>query len=261
MKLSVNVVAKPGWILERCARELVERIPGAVYNATGYPPQRPSDETITYFLPAKDVRHMPGVTGIKVGLFTHGDDRTAAYYDQLDACVAMNRHVFEHLRELRAQNARLIRPGTEPPRRPIRFGVCGRVYGKGRKGADLVRAAVGAGFSFRACSERNSRERRPPCRITHPIERRSEFYEEIDYLVVTSTEEGGPMPVIEAIAHGVPVIAPDVGWCWEFPVIRYERGSWESLRRVLKALTRPPTWEAWAEGHRLLFESLLGRAT
>src|SRR5690606_27066137 len=83
-----------------------------------------------------------------------------------------------------------------------------------------------------------------------------EFYDSIDYLVVTSLEEGGPIPVIEAISRGVPVIAPDVGWCWEFPVIRYERGSWPWLFSVLSALTNPPTWQEWAEEHSRLFSQI-----
>jgi hypothetical protein len=64
------------------------------------------------------------------------------------------------------------------------------------------------------------------------------------------------MPLVDAIAHGVPVIAPDVGWAWEYPVIRYTRGDWDSLQSVLSGLTQAPTWDGWAEGHRALFTRL-----
>ena len=68
----MNLVVKTGWILERLARELVERIPGVTMNSTGYPPRAPSRECLSYFLPMKDVRHMAGVSGVVVGFFTHG---------------------------------------------------------------------------------------------------------------------------------------------------------------------------------------------
>ena len=251
----MNVVAKPGWILERFARELAGGLPGVRVNATGYPPNGPSKADLTYFLPMKDVRHMPGVKGIKVGCFTHGEERSREYVPKFDACVTMNRRMAEFLTGCGGRNVVCIRPGTEPPTRAPVFGVCGRVYGKGRKGAYLVAEAVEAGFQFAACSEPQNEA--PPCRITHSIEQRKEFYRSIDYLVVTSLEEGGPMPVLEALANQVPVIAPDVGFCWELPVIRYERGSWRSLRAVLAALAQPPTWSQWVEGHRVLFERLV----
>lgn len=95
-----------------------------------------------------------------------------------------------------------------------------------------------------------------PCATPYTIATRAAFYAAIDYLVVTSTEEGGPMPVLEAIARGVPVIAPNVGWCWEFPVLRYAVGEYEALRQVLEQLTAPPSWEHWGHAHARLFASL-----
>jgi glycosyltransferase involved in cell wall biosynthesis len=263
---SVNIVVKadPKWILRRFAKELVKRLENVTMNETPWPPSAPSVADVTYFMPEKDIRHMPGpITGKKVGLFTHDSERMRLYHDRFDACVAMNDHVYNYLRELGARKVRRFHPGTDPPVRPIvrpiRFGVCGRVYGKGRKGAHLVEAAVREGFSFQACSEPLPRKQ-PPCRISHDVrsaQERTAFYDSIDYLVVTSTEEGGPMPVLEAIAHGVPIIAPDVGFCWEYrSVIRYKRGSWEDLREVLRELTEPPLWHAWAEEHGKLFAEL-----
>lgn len=257
--MRINLVVKEGWILERCAREVVAAIPGpgVTINATGWPPSAPTSADLTYYLPMKDIRHNPGQQGLKVGLFTHGEERSRIYANQFDACVSMNQTIAEVLRQEGARRVVVIRPGTEPPERPAVFGVCGRVYGKGRKGAHLVLAAVAAGFEFWACSDQQN-GRDAPCRITHAVENRDAFYRAIDYLVVTSTDEGGPMPVLEAIARGVPVIAPNVGWCWEFPCIHYETGSWDSLHAVLRGLTQPPTWKDWGRAHYELFGGLLG---
>jgi glycosyltransferase involved in cell wall biosynthesis len=95
-----------------------------------------------------------------------------------------------------------------------------------------------------------------PCRTAfNSWDELPQFYKLIDYLVVTSNIEGGPVPVIDAIRAGVPVIAPDVGWCWEYPVIRYMKGSWKNLYEVLSKLTKPPTWKDWIEGHKKMFET------
>ena len=43
-------------------------------------------------------------------------------------------------------------------------------------------------------------------------------YDFIDYLLIPSLWEGGPMSVIEAYAKGVPIISSDVGFVKEFDV-------------------------------------------
>jgi glycosyltransferase involved in cell wall biosynthesis len=40
-----------------------------------------------------------------------------------------------------------------------------------------------------------------------------EFYKRGSYLICASQSEGGPLPVLEALACGIPVITTDVGWC------------------------------------------------
>jgi hypothetical protein len=80
------------------------------------------------------------------------------------------------------------------------------------------------------------------------------FYDGIDYLVVLADNEGGPQSVLEALARGKPVIAPNVGYCWEYPVLRYitkdklldivwglilPRGGWKhSAQVILRTLGR-----------------------
>ncbi len=255
--MRVNVVVKRGWILERLAAELQRGVPGTTINCGTSERTVDPGADLNYYLPAKDVLKFPP-PGKAVGLFTHGlvPEDPAPFV----AVTAMNRRVAGELRRLGA-DVTVIRPGTEPPDRGAVFGVVGRPYNSGRKGEALVEQAVAAGFRFVACAPkekvRATARARWPCTVTHHTDQRDDFYRSIDYLVVPSLEEGGPMPLLEAIARRVPVIAPDVGWCWEFPVIRYERGSWNSLRDVLEGLAQPPTWKDWAAKHRALFQRLL----
>jgi len=63
------------------------------------------------------------------------------------------------------------------------------------------------------------------------------------------------MTVPEALARGCPVIAPDVGYCWEFPVLRYS--TKEELLEIVRGLVIPrdgwrQTAQHVAEIHRNL---------
>ena len=100
------------------------------------------------------------------------------------------------------------------------------------------------------------------------------FYRDMDYILVPSLYEGGPMCVVEALACGREVVSSSVGWVDEFPHIGFENGNVADLRRVLlelidkkrelRATVLDRTWDAWAEGHDRLFRDLLvqhGRAT
>lgn len=257
--MRINIVTKPGWILERLARELVARVAGVRLNAGRRERTVDPAADFNYYLPAKDLRKYP-TEGAAIGFYTHGDN-AIDLIPRFAACLAMNELMAKRLEAHGAGQVRIIRPGTDAPARPIVFGVIGRTYNDGRKGEELVARAVADGFRFVACGVQGERSRaltrgQWPCSTPYAVEERDAFYRAIDYLVITSREEGGPMPVLEAIARGVPVIAPNVGWCWEFPVLRYAVGEYSALRQVLEQLTRPPSWEQWGEAHARLFAAL-----
>lgn len=242
--MQVNIVTEqPGWILHRCAQELADRLPNVTVNGNHL-------AGLNYYMPAY-CWTKPDAKDPAIGLFTHPTPaRLDAFTPRYRAHVAMNQRVAQQLRD-RGADPVVIRPGASAAARPLTFGVCGRVYTTGRKGEHLVGQMANAGHRVLAWGSGW------PCRtLGDALSTLPSFYEQIDYLVVTSTEEGGPMPVVDALAYGVPVIAPDVGWCWEFPVIRYARGSWSSLASVLQRLTCPPTWQAWADAHAALFRCL-----
>lgn len=81
-----------------------------------------------------------------------------------------------------------------------------------------------------------------------PDEQMPAWYDSIDYLLVLGDNEGGPMPVKEAVARCKPVIAPNVGWAWEYPVIQYD--TEQQLHTIIRRLV-PRSGLAEA-GNRLL---------
>ena len=242
--MKIDVIVAGGWILRRMAEEVANRVDGAVISTLD------GDGEAVYFI-AYALYHP--VNKPRAVYFTHYSAHRvweeAVRDSDLQICIC--RKTADLVEEQGGTNVHIIRPGADATflRHDVVFGVCGAVK-SGRKGEHLVQAMVGAGYNIRAWGTGW------PCRIvSDDFADLPSFYRSIDYLVVTSTLEGGPVPVVEAIAMGVPVIAPDVGWCWEFPTIHYETGSWSSLNGVLKALTRPPTWDEWGKAHR----EVLGR--
>lgn len=119
----------------------------------------------------------------------------------------------------------LFQPADALPASPeICIGVVGRLYPGGRKGEDrllaiarqlpphrfrfqfmgerwdeIVARLVGMGFQV-GVAHRCQESEQP------------EIYRRMDCLLVCSRNEGGPLPVLEALASGVPVVSSDVGF-------------------------------------------------
>lgn len=264
----VNVVlADRSWVLEQVSRELERRLPSV---GLSMEPDRSAD--INYYVTYSAYR--PGIGGRQAGFFTHIEERSPdavrRFFEvarSVDAAVAMAERYAQPLRDAGVEDVRLICPGIDLDRfRPVvRIGVVGRTYHTGRKGEDLIRAVMdephvewhftGAGWPG-------------PARMLADDEVPA-FYRTIDYLLVPSYYEGGPMPVLEALASGVEVIAPDVGFAGDYPHIPFALGDAADLRRVLRELVEirlarrrsvaDRTWDAWAEGHDRLFHDLMRR--
>jgi glycosyltransferase involved in cell wall biosynthesis len=93
-----------------------------------------------------------------------------------------------------------------------------------------------------------------------------ELYQRVDYVLIASTVEGGPLCLLEGLAMGKPVIAPEgVGMVPEFAdtehVLHYPAGDVETLTALVTAcyhkklqpaaLVAGRDWDRWAEDHRL----------
>lgn len=154
--------------------------------------------------------------------------------DKVDYATCQNKTIEKYLQK-RGVKTYLIYPGHDEriKKEPV-FGWNGRTYKSGRKGHDLIEK-IGA--------------------IHGDYENAPEFYNKIDYLIISSRIEGGPMCVVDAIAAGVPIIArKGLGWCDEFPAIRYETDK--ELLEIINQLRNPPTWKQWRNQHQSLFYSM-----
>lgn len=219
-----------GWIAEKLAIGLdCWRIQQPIIGTNIYVPY--------YFLQHK--------TPKDIALFTHYPpdpynwERAA---DLADVCLAMSNHSAERLPPDKTIVVK-IPPDPQFRKDKIVLGISGRDYrqhGDSRKcleWMDKLLAIPGIEVKYTGG--------------LLPWVEMPAWYASIDYLLVLSDNEGGPMGVVEAIAAGKPVIAPDVGWAWDYPVLRY--AGWLELEKIVKGLTTPPDqWDMTIDRIRAL---------
>jgi hypothetical protein len=136
--------------------------------------------------------------------------------------------------------------------RPLRtLGWCG-IPGNARSfGADLKRFSL-----FEEIVGRTGLQRL----VTHQnytYDTMQQFYDSIDMLVCTSSSEGGPLGVFEAIACGVPVISTDVGLVKEASSIAKFETAEQAAALVQRFREHPESLEAYRDAQRQEFEQFL----
>lgn len=245
MRVNIVVTAPDlPWIAGRLARELVARLPRYGVEAT----INGGVADIEY----QQIVYGPPSTRPAVGMFTHGQDRPLRFGASYDGQIALNPAMLGYLRDVVGERATMIALPVDDQFRKhdITFGVAGRTYADGRKGEHLVAAMVKAGYRVIGWGHGW------PCQLmSSHLDDLPLFYRAIDYYVDTSSDEGGCVPALEAMACGVPVISHTLGV--DRPVLAYETHSWSSLERVLRALTVPVTYDDWAREHAKYFHCVL----
>lgn len=251
-----------GWILERLATELRERLD---YVDVGADPDRLAP--VQYYL--NYAEHHERISPLEFAWFTHIEERdenlVAKFHKvstSVDVALCHSKKYAELLSARGLTDVHVIEPGVDlqqfTPK--LKIGVVGRTYPSGRKGEHLLAAVADvAGIEWHFSGEGWFGRARPLAASEMP-----DFYRGVDYILVSSLYEGGPMCVVEALASGTPVIAPPVGWVPQFPHIEYATGDVADLRRVLEQLLAEKralrasvenlTWDNYAAAHDNLFK-------
>lgn len=259
------VIADEGWILEQCAQVIKQHTEGIKISRSPDP-----CAAINYYINYS--AYQGPQPGINIAFFTHVEERVPSAAErffqvarEVDVCVCMSTLYAEMLQAQGIDNVHVIKPGVnlELFRPVVRIGVVGRTYPTGRKGEALLKQVMDEpGIEWHFTGEGWP----GPCE-RYAAEQMPQFYNAMDYILVPSYYEGGPMSVLEALACGKEVIAPAVGFVPDYPHIEYATGDAEDLRRVLKLLVAKRfslrnsviacSWQNWAEQHRALFHDVL----
>ncbi len=228
--MKINIVTeskRQSWILRPWAEALARNLPSANVGCAV-----DSQADVNLFINYALYKPVPTLT---MAVFTHreGSERGKIFdqiAEQVDWCFAQ----CETTKKLLPPSKTSILPTgpTDPAYygRQIVLGVVGREYRSGRKRMDWIPALEALrGVTVRQTLGKIAEASLPA------------WYDGIDYLVVLANNEGGPQPVMEAMARGKPVIAPNVGYCWECPVLRYT--TKKELIGIVRRLVIPQdTW-------------------
>lgn len=255
------IISDRNWVLESFANELVKHAPENKFEIKIN--EKPSgDADIYYFMPYSIFKKVKGA--INVGFFTHIEDdfpeaikKFFKVARQCDLCICMSKKYEKRLKNEGINNVVTIFPGVSKKKffPKLKIGVVGRAYHTGRKNEALVSKLLGSEkFEFHFTGEGW-----PSRTVYYADDELNDFYNKIDYLLIPAKIEGGPMPLMEALAAGTQVIAPDVGFVEEFPHISYKNSDFNSLNEVLNELydnkireteiLDPFSWEKYAREH------------
>jgi hypothetical protein len=226
------------------ARNFAEYVPYATVS------HRPDPESCNVYFPY----YLYQPTARDICLFTHREDEKqdvnaamkAGWFDKTaeaaDHCWAMSEHTAKFLPP---EKTTVIKPPPDPVfmGRRLVLGFSGIPQPFGRKNFEWI----------------DELQKIPGvmCRWTMgKLEQKAmpDFYHGIDYLVIVSNNEGGPMPVVEALACGTPVIAPNVGWAWDYPVLHYE--DFYDLTRIIEGMLFPLS--QWTTAGQSLYNLCIG---
>jgi len=266
MKVHI-VVELDGWILEKYAREIERRLD---YVSVGDQPSKNAD--INYYM---SYAFFADKSKFDMCFFTAYQPKhpTLALLwvkvaQNCDLAVTSANRYVKKLKEVGAKWVEMIVPGFDKDLfyPVLKIGIVGKADKiTDRKNAAFVEKlmkAVPKNVKFVFAGEGWPAK----CKML-PYEKMPDFYRSVDVVFIPSKVESGPMPALEALACGVPVIAPDIGNVDMFPHTEYEVSDVESALKAIRRHLRKKmrlynqvkelTWDAWAEEHDKIFRKII----
>lgn len=229
------VYPKDEWILNRLASYLIDNIDFV----TGVPwePDTSSEWDITYYINYWLYKPDKGPFGRKRGkgktgaFFTHKrESRFDKAAKKVDFCVCPCRRTEEYLKKLN-KNTFLIYHGIDLERfRPrIKLGFFGSTRDSERKGTEIFETIRGLPWVELTVTDGAVPEEKIP-----------ELYNHVDYVLISSTTEAGPLCFQEGLACGKGIISTDVGMVGEFKgrdgVYIFDKDRPQTLVSILEEL-------------------------
>jgi|GEM_PF-580117 len=254
----INIVTvNTGWILQKIAEKTINTLQKQGVNTTlSLTPKQNCDANL-YFDVSNCFHSKSSVYDI--GFFTHLDqnsmDNLNPVWLHLDFIIHMSkRYLDKFTKSYPAERMKIIRPGEiEKPFqkiKKIKIGVIqrGEHVGKGREfmlnlfSQDdfLIKKWLHFVFVGKGWKPIVNYYKKIGIEADFFIDENHKnhikYYQTLDFLLIPSLWEGGPMNIVDAYSQSVPIISSKVGWVDEFSAdnLLFEPNNKESLLKILK---------------------------
>lgn len=282
--MNIHIVCtrlKADRVLPRLARTLAQSTGWTI----GESPVSTAD--LNYFFPYLELQKRTWKETKSAAWFTHRDSQNKSkelLFDNVAHKVDLRTlaaRIYEpHLSEAGVVN--IVRPAIELDRfvprkkqRGRRVGVSGFSYNDNRKGEDLITALSQSDTGKMAEWTASGRGWAIPTQA-YSWKQMPGFYQSLDLFICASRIEGVPMPPLEVLACGIPIIIPrNVGMLDDLPdiqgIYRFMSGDYKSLKAAFDLAMNDKTYSPealretvtqysaknWAGDHQIAFERLL----
>ena len=254
----INIVTvRSGWILQKIAQRIFDELTKLCDCTITHEPDPTAD--INFYVDVGNC-YTRKTGGIDIGLFTHLDldsvEALNASWLSLDHIFHMCKRYYNVFKDwYPASKMDVVFPGEISEgfalKKPC-LGIFqrGGFVGKGEVFMqELSEQPIASNFSFLFVG---SGWEPAVARLGHKgisvdnitdedYEKYPDLYNKIDYLLVPSLWEGGPMSIIEASAKGIPIISSNVGWVGTDFIVDYiyEPNNMKQLTNILEDILAP----------------------
>ena len=183
-----------------------------------------NSQDVNYWIICGSFLSKKEVIGIDIVCFNHPKKYWEECIKQAHHCIFQSKRYFD---SVDIPNKSLISMGLdlEVFKPKIKIGIVACL--QNRKNIEFLKQIieqVSDKFEFHVCGPRWGEELNHYKNVKYhgeiPYKDMPEFYQNLNYLLITSTMEGGPYPLIEALACEVQVLTTDVGYVGEvYPIV------------------------------------------
>ena len=259
--MKVNIVVRGGWILGRMAKEVARN----GYKITDKTDPKADINLYFNYALVDDIE----TKGIKVGYFTHKEPEQLEAWEKAEKLCDAGIYMAKQYQPDCTYTKQIYPTGLNYNglNSNLKVGIAGRMYKNGRKGEDWIKNLIKIDYTDWFALGDNSWEELGDIQAMkwQSDEQAKKFYEFIDVLVCTSQLEGGPVPIIEAIKCGTPVISTACGnlelWFRNAIIIEDETEMDVELQKMRDAkleryVLSSHDWNWFTKEHKIFLEQL-----